>query len=158
MNSFWRDIPDSPELKFDDWRSFEYTRKKGGGDCDNWAICSIVCGYKRGYPAKMMYIHALQEYDEGGEKKERQFDHAVHLLEKDGLYGLSERANPIPVEFVSVGELMEYYAEKRGLVSGHYEVVELQWVDGLIDAKENLRPYFWKNSVKLEDGIIPLER
>ncbi|MFH1290171.1 MAG: hypothetical protein ABIH92_02065 [Nanoarchaeota archaeon] len=155
LNSFFRYIPDNtPEGGIDDWRSFYYSWKNGGGDCDNWAICSIVCLYGEGYPAKMMRIQAFQEYEENGKKKRRKFDHAVHLLEKDGLYGLNERRSPIPVEFESVSELMEYYVEEKRLANGVYLVDELPWIEGLIDSDENLRLYYCYHAVELETGII----
>lgn len=74
----------------DDWRSLQYVMRQHRGDCDDYALASMALLSDDGYSDKLLVVGYIRWFvTQEGELRRRGHCHAVHLLERDGLYGAS---------------------------------------------------------------------
>ncbi len=94
MLSFWEYIPDPDhdEIYTDEWNSLSCSMTRGGGECDDYAIASMAILEDFGYPRYMLAVkpHLRKMRFPGTDITLTVVGdgHGVHLLERDGLYGL----------------------------------------------------------------------
>jgi hypothetical protein len=123
----------------DDWRSLGYLLRHHRGDCDDYAVGSAALLSDDGYADKVLVVGYVRWFvDSQDELRWRGYCHAVHLLEKDGLYGANGQIHwdRIPPRYASIEELVRKLPLNEGRWE-FYKVISLREVD-YVDAEANL--------------------
>lgn len=130
---------DARMVKFDDWRSLSESLAGEEGDCDDWAIASAALLADDGYPPKILIVGTVRIFFDTQKRLARRgYCHAVHLLEKDGLYGANgvNRCDKITPQFRTIEEVVR----RLPLIQDRwdfYKVVPLDGVD-IVNGRGNL--------------------
>lgn len=101
--------PDPKLEKSDDWQSLKRSLALEHGDCDDWAIASAALLADDGWPAKLLVVGTVRVFINTQNKLERRgYCHAVHLLERDGLYGANgvNRCDRFEPQFRTIEEVV----------------------------------------------------
>jgi hypothetical protein len=134
---------DSEDLTQDDWRSLEYSRTRGGGDCDDYAIASMAILRNEGYPTKMLYVGARLErfhFEGGGSILLTTGSHYVHLLKVNDRFGInginpSDRICPEHTSLENLFRTWDYTKNTTGKIP--FVILDLDNLD-LESSPENL--------------------
>ena len=123
----------------DDWRSLAESRRRGHGDCDDFAIASAAMLSDDGYSDKILVVGYVRwDRDSRGAPMRRGASHAVHLLEVNGLYGANGQ-NPwdrFPPQYPSVEDLVRALPARLARWN-FYKVIPLGSVD-YVNGRGNL--------------------
>jgi hypothetical protein len=164
----------------DDWRSLSESLDVEHGDCDDWAIASAALLADDGWPAKLLIVGTVRIFFDTRHKLTRRgYCHAVHLLERDGLYGANgvNRGDRVEPQFKTIEDLVrrlpliqdrwDFYkvialddvdiVTERGnlfeLVAARYK--STQWVDVKYPRRKTARTAEGKQHVTEAPGGMP---
>jgi hypothetical protein len=127
-----------PEGK-DDWRSLAHILEHREGDCDDYVLASAALLSDNGYSDKMLVVGYIRWFvTQEGDLRRRGHCHAVHLLEKDGLYGASGQIywDRKPPQCQSIEDLVRALPLNYGRWE-FYKVIPLAEVD-YVEGRGNL--------------------
>ena len=130
---------DAAKPKSDDWRSLCESLELERGDCDDWAIASAALLGDDGWPAKLLIVGTVRVFvDTQNRLARRGYCHAVHLLERDGLYGANgvNRCDRFEPQFRTIDEVVR----RLPLIQDRwdfYKVIPLDGVD-IVGGRGNL--------------------
>jgi hypothetical protein len=133
---------DARMVKSDDWRSLAESLEAEEGDCDDWAIASAALLADDGYPPKLLIVGTVRVFVDTQKRLVRRgYCHAVHLLEKDGLYGANgvNRCDKVTPQF----ETIDGVVRRLPLIQDRwdfYKVISLHGVD-IVGGRGNLFVY-----------------
>ncbi len=129
-----------PKLRnADDWQSLARSLELEGGDCDDWAIASAALLRDDGWPARLLIVGTVRVFvDTQNRLARRGYCHAVHLLERDGLYGANginggDRFEP---QFATVEDVVR----RLPLIQDRWEFYKVIDLDGadIVNGQGNL--------------------
>lgn len=105
----FRGKPD-PRLKDSDtWQSLDTSLRLEAGDCEDWAIASMALLSDDGWPKHLLIVGTVRVFIDTQKRLARKgYCHAVHLLERDGLYGANgvNRCDRFGPQFQTVEEVV----------------------------------------------------
>jgi len=116
--------------RFDDWRSLSESLASEAGDCDDWAIASAALLADDGFPAKLLIVGSVRVFIDTEKNLVRRGNcHAVHLLERDGLYGANgvNRADRVEPRFTTIEALVR----RLPLIQDRWEFYKIVPLDGV---------------------------
>ncbi|MBN1346335.1 MAG: hypothetical protein JXQ73_26845 [Phycisphaerae bacterium] len=131
--------PDPPVEKADDWQSLTTSMRLEHGDCDDWAIASAALLADDGWPARLLIVGTVRVFfDTQKQLTRRGYCHAVHLLERDGLYGANgvNRCDRFEPQFQTIDEVVR----RLPLIQDRwdfYKIIPLDGVD-IVSGQGNL--------------------
>jgi hypothetical protein len=123
----------------DNWQSLATSLEVGYGDCDDWAVASAALLADNGYPPRLLIVGTVRVFiDTQNHLARRGYCHAVHLLERDGLYGANgiNGGDRIEPQFKTIEELVR----RLPLIQDRwefYKVISLDGVD-IVNGRGNL--------------------
>ncbi len=123
----------------DTWQSLSTTLTLESGDCDDWAVASAALLADDGWSARLLIVGTVRVFlNTQNQIARRGYCHAVHLLERDGLYGANgiNSGDRIEPQFATIEELVR----RLPLIQDRwdfYKVVSLEGVD-IVDGPGNL--------------------
>jgi len=116
--------------KSDDWRSLRESLVLERGDCDDWAIASAALLSDDGWPAKLLIVGTVRVFFDTQKQLTRKgYCHAVHLLERDGLYGANgvNRCDRVEPQFQTIDALVR----RLPLIQDRWEFYKVVSMDGV---------------------------
>ncbi len=125
-----RGKPD-PRLKDSDtWQSLDTSLHLEEGDCEDWAIASMALLGDDGWPKHLLIVGTVRVFIDTQKKLARKgYCHAVHLLERDGLYGANgvNRCDRFSPRFQTVEEVVR----RLPLIQDRWDFYKIVTLDDL---------------------------